>query len=486
MVDLLIEHGTVVTMNDSRAIIEDGAVAIDGDTITAVGPTDELTEDYDADRVIDADGHAVLPGLIDAHAHVNDILIRGGVGTDRALHDWLLNVNKPTAAVMDAEDHATAAALYCLEAVRSGITTFVDNASGPEPGMWLREDIIDARLREYDRAGMRNVYAQEFIDRPVADTDDFAHFLESQQHKSSIEPTPTEPMDTDEALRGLESLIAEYHGTADGRQSVWPAPIYPWAVSPEGFLGSYELAEEHDVMTSTHASEIVHQERHHVSSVEYLNNMGYLGERTLLGHCVHVSERDIRLLAATDTKVSHNVLTNCALGSGIAPVPTMINYGVTVGIGTDNASASDTVNMINDMRFAAMVHKAHRRDASAMTAEKALEMATIDGAKTIGRADDLGSIDPGKSADIVLVDLEYPHMTPRPNVVSTIVYQAQGYEVDTVICDGSVIMEDGRVPGVEDAHPELLADARRAAEDVLHEAGLDDLRDRPWTSISDQ
>ncbi|MFB6299279.1 MAG: amidohydrolase family protein [Halobacteriales archaeon] len=474
-------------MNPEREVLPDGAVGIRDNEIVAVGPTDEVAAQHDAERRIDSSGHAVLPGFVDAHAHVNDILIRGGLGTDRALHDWLFNVNKPAAAAMGTEDHAIAAALYCRESLQSGITTFVDNAAGSLPGMLLDQETIEARLDVYRQSGTRNVYAQEFVDDTFSD-DRFRHFLVNQERKSAngdIDPNPgAEPTETDEALEYIESLIEEYHGSADGRQSVWPAPLYPWAMTPEGLQGAYAMAEDYDVMTTTHASEVRQQERFQISSVEYLNNADYLGDRTLLGHCVHVDERDIRLLRGTDTRVAHNVLTNHALGSGIAPVPTMLNYGLTVGIGTDNASASDTVNMVNDLRFAAHAHKAHRQDAGAMTAEKALEMATIDGARAIGREDELGSLESGKLADVALFDLEQTHLTPAPNVVSAIVYQAQGFEVDTVICDGRIVVDGRRVPGVDDAYPDLLEQAQACAAGVIERAGLEDLADRPWTSVS--
>ncbi|MFB6148951.1 MAG: amidohydrolase family protein [Halobacteriales archaeon] len=488
MLDIRIDHGRVVTMNPARDVIADGAVGIRDNEIVAVGPTDELAAEHDADRIIDASGHAVLPGFVDAHAHVNDILIRGGLGTDRALHDWLFNVNKPAAAVMTPDDHAIAAALYCRESLQSGITTFVDNAAGGLPGMLLDRETIEARLDVYRQSGTRTVYAQEFVDDSFSD-DRFRQFLINQQRKHTddgdIDPNPgAEPTDTEDAIEYIESLIEEYHGSADGRQSVWPAPLYPWAMSPEGLQGAYELAETYDVMTTTHASEVTQQERFQVSSIEYLNNAEYLGERTLLGHCVHVDERDIRLLAGTDTRVAHNVLTNHALGSGIAPVPTMLNYGLTVGIGTDNASASDTVNMVNDLRFAAHAHKANRQDAGAMTAEKVLEMATIDGARAIGRSGELGSLEAGKLADVVLLDLEHTHLTPAPNVVSAIVYQAQGFEVNTVICDGQFVVEDRQVPGIDDVYPDLLERAQASADGVIERAGLEELAARPWTSIS--
>jgi len=474
MVDLLVDSGTIVTMNPEREVIDDGAVAVDGGEIRAVGPAGDLRANYDADRVIDADDHAVVPGFVDAHAHVNDVLLRG-LGGDRALHDWLLNVNKPGIAALGPEEEAISAALYCTEAIRSGITFFVDNAAGTGPGMWLDADHREARLDVYRDAGLRTAFAQEFVDERLATDDRFERFLAATTaSRPASDPEPVEPLETAEALDRTEGLIEAYHAPED-RQSVWPAPIYPWAVSPAGLRGAYDLAERYDVMTSTHVAEVTQQERHLLSSVEYLDKVGYLGQRALLGHCVHLDERDVRLLAETDTKVAHNVLTNLALGSGIAPVPTMHGHGVDVGIGTDNASASDTVDMLNDVRFAAMVHDGVRQDPGAITAREALAMATVGGARVVGRADDLGSIEPGKRADLVLVGLDHPHLTPAPDVVSALVYRAQGFEVETVLCDGEVIMSEGTVPGIAERFPDLLDRAREAAAGITEEAGLSSL-----------
>ena len=234
-----------------------------------------------------------------------------------------------------------------------------------------------------------------------------------------------------------------------------------------------ELAARKDVMTTTHVSEVKHQTRaRSMSYVEYLDSVGYLGERSLLAHCVQLDERDVRLLSETDTRVAHNPLTNLKLGSGVAPVPTMTNYGVTVGLGTDNPSASDTVAPLSDLQYAALVHRGERRDPGAVAAETALEMATLRAARAIGRGDDLGSIEAGKLADLVLVDLDYPHLTPRRDVVSTIVFGTHGHEVDVVVRGGEVVMRDGTVLGLQDRYADLSRAARDRGQAVVDRAGL--------------
>lgn len=483
MSEIIIEHGTIITLNEDREIIEDGTIHIKDKEIIDIGTTEQIKLDGDADQTIDATNHIVLPGFIDAHVHVSDILVRG-TGTSRDLYDWLQNVKRPAVEAMSEEDHEIASALYSQEAIQSGITTFVENASGAADG--YPESVIEKKFGAYDAAGMRNVYAYVFADAEPRDehTTFMEHFMRKEPEVNHVPPEET-VNDTDTILSDIEATIQEYHESADGRQTVWPSPYWTEIVTPEALEGAYKLAEKYDVMTTTHTGESAEDEaRRDESSVEYLDHAGYLGERTLLGHCVNLSERDVRKLAVSDTKVAHNIKTNLALGDGVAPVPQMINYGVTVGLGTDNSTANNTVNMISDMQFADMVHKGVNKDATIMTAEKALEMATIDAAAAIGREDELGSLETGKLADIVLLDLDHPHLTPNLHPPSTVVYQAQGFEVDTVICNGDVIMENRSVHGINEEYPNLMSRANEAAASISDRTGLTSMQNSPWRSIS--
>jgi cytosine/adenosine deaminase-related metal-dependent hydrolase len=468
MVDILIENGIVVTMDEDRSILDPGSVAIRDKKIEAVGKKERIASEYGAEKTIDASQHVVLPGFIDTHIHVPDILSRG-IGKERKLYDWLVNFKKPFVAAMEISDHAVASVLYCHEAIRFGVTTFVENAGGTGSGYDL--DVIKTKLAEYDTAGIRNIYADGFMDKTSGD--EIEAMLDNLRKK---EPQINHPKDgfasTNDALDRIESLIEEFHGTADGRQSIWPAPYTAVNVTPEGLRGAYDLAEKYDVMTTTHTAESELQERSPLSNVEYLRNASYLGDRTLLGHCVQLDQHDIRLLAETDTKVAHNIATNLVNGSGIAPVPEMLNSGVTVSLGTDNACLNDTINPLSDMRLVDLVHKGSTRNPCAITPETVLEMATTEAAKAIGRKEDLGSIKPGKMADLILLDLDHSHLTPHTGIVETLVYQAQGTEIDTVICNGKVIMEDKTVLEIEHEYPELVEDANNRADSIANRAGL--------------
>ncbi|RQG94907.1 amidohydrolase family protein [Natrarchaeobius chitinivorans] len=466
---ILIENGIVVTQNDDREIIHDGAVAIEDDTIAAVGPTDEVAGAVDADRVVDASDHLVIPGLINAHTHVTDILLRGSCGTDRGLYDWLYNVKQPGTSVMTPDDHETAAALYCWEAIRSGITTFVENDAEMRYGA---TEMLESKFRAFERSGIRSIYARGVRDLPP--DEGFEALIETITAK---EPTVDHPdqheytAETDEWVAEVESLIDDYHGSADGRHEVWIAPVVIEAMTTEGLQESYRLAEEHDVMTTIHTAEAPEQEAGAISSIEKLSNIGCLGEHALLGHCVQVTDRDLRLLAKTDTRVAHNVGSNMALGNGFAPIPSMRDRGVTVGVGTDNSILSDQVNMLGDLRLAALAHKGHHRDPGVLPAQEVFDMATIEAARSIRKEDTLGSLEVGKRADVALLDVDHPQFTPLPDVIRALVYQARGTEFDTVICDGSFVMEDGEVSLTEE-YPDLRQQAIDAASRIVEESGL--------------
>lgn len=472
MTDLLISGGRVVTQDAERRVLDDGAVAIEGDRIAAVGPAAEVSANRDPVRTIDAAGHAVLPGLVTPHVHVSDILLRGGYsGENRTLFDWLYNVKRPGVAAMTVEDHRIAAELYCSEAISAGVTTFVENDAET---LWDSREPIDTKLDVYDESGIRGVYARGFTDLPVDGgyREFVAEFTQQEPDVNHPDPGLYE-VDADTALSQAADLHDEYHGAGDGRLGVWVAPVVVEGMTTEGFRKSVAFARDRDVMTTTHVSESELQEADRtVSSVEYLDGIDYLGEHTLLAHCVHVDDRDVRRIARSGTRVTHNVAANLKLGSGVAPVPSMRRQGVPVAVGTDNPSVSDTISPLADARMVSMVHKGYADDPGLLPADRVLDMVTIEGARAMRRGDDLGSLEAGKLADVVLVDLERPHMRPAADLASTLVYQAHGTEVETVVCNGEVVMDEGRVTTID--RSDLLADADRAASEVADRAGLAD------------
>jgi atrazine chlorohydrolase/5-methylthioadenosine/S-adenosylhomocysteine deaminase len=470
MTDLLVTNGRVVTQDADRRVVDDGAVAVAGDEIAAVGPADEVAADVDADRVVDADGGAIVPGLVNPHTHVSDILLRGAFAEDRGLLDWLYNVKRPGVLAMTPDEHTLAATLYCIEAIRAGVTTFVE---ADTEVVWDDWSTIEAKLDAYDRSGVRSVYGAGMVDRG-ADAAFRDLVTDIQARETGVDHPPLELFveETDDVLAEVESLI-ETHHDPEGRQSIWPAPVVVPTTTGRCFREAYALAEEHDVMTTAHVAEAEAEERRDISSIEYLRNVGYLGERALLGHCVQTDERDVRILARTGTSVAHNYMANMRLATGVAPVVAMHDAGVTVGLGTDNTILNDTVNPLSDARAMAGGHKGYHRDPGVVPAQRAFDMVTIEAAGAIGRADDLGSLEAGKQADIAVVDLNHPHLTPCPDPVFTLVHAVQGFEVDTVVCAGEVVMEGREIRSFDASVDDVVARATETAADLVERTGFE-------------
>ncbi|MDY7105604.1 MAG: amidohydrolase [Actinomycetota bacterium] len=475
---LLIENAAVITMDPARRVISPGYVAIADDRITGVGPMAERPDAGSA-RVIDATGHAVLPGFVNAHTHSLDLLLRGGLCDDRRLYDWLANVVLPGCKVYGDAEIETAVGMYTLEALRSGITTVVDSVEVPFDE-WL--PTAELMTRAYGRSGLRTVLAQMFYDQMPA------HLAELLAGISSRPPTEDVDLgavaDLGAILGRLDEVIGRYHGTLDGRLSMWPSPGVAVLCSRDALIGARDLARRRGTMTTLHLAESPHDERQcGLSSVEYLGHIGFLGPDVLAAHCVQTGTGDVRVLAETGTRVATNPVSNLFLGNGIAPVAELLAAGVKVGIGTDDANCNGTVNMVGDLKFAALAQKGRYRDPAALTAERALEMATIGGAEAIGMAEHIGSVEVAKKADLAIMDLRGSHLFPRQSLASAIVYQATGDEVDTVIVDGRIVME-GRRPVWLDAEEEreLVARAQACSDRVAREARLPARSDAAWRS----
>ena len=474
MQTLSIQHGTLVTMDQYRRVLGDSWVHVQDGRIVALGVHAESVPPP-ADRVIDARGKVVLPGFINAHTHVNQILLRGGPSHGRQLHDWLFNVLYPGQKAMRPEDVAVAVRLYCAEAVRSGITTINDNAdSAIYPGN------IEAAMAVYGEVGVRVVYARMFFDRMDGRIQGYVDALKARSPQVELCSIMEE---TAVAKDRITALSDQYHGTAGGRISVWPAPASTPAVTVEGMRWAQAFARDRAVMWTLHMAESDHDERlHWMSPAEYMECHGLLDERLQVAHCVYFDRKDVRLLHRHNVKVASQVVSNAYLGSGVAPVPEMVERGMAVGIGTDDGNCNDSVNMIGDMKFMAHIHRAVHRDADVLTPEKILEMATIDGARSLGMDHEIGSIETGKRADLILLDLRHPQTTPHHHLAATIVFQAYGNEVDTVLIDGNVVMENRRLSFLPpERELAFLEEAQSRATAILQRANM--VANPAWRSL---
>jgi atrazine chlorohydrolase/5-methylthioadenosine/S-adenosylhomocysteine deaminase/melamine deaminase len=462
---LRIDNVRILTMDDARSIIDPGFIAVDQDRIIALGQM-ASAGNHPASAVVDGGGKVALPGFVNAHTHAIHNLLRGGPSDDRRLYDWLLNVLYPGVNAYTAADAKVAAELFVYESVTAGITTFVDNAD-----LGQVDFLADETISVYRDRGVRAIYARMFSDYTPPHLEDYITAIE--QREPSLE-RPDVVESADEALASIEALINRHHGTGDGRIQVWPSPGIAVFTSREGLLGAQELGRRTGTRVTIHVAESTFDRMQHgMSSIEYLSSIGFLDDRTLCGHCVHLDANDIRVLKRSGASVANNVVSNMFLASGIAPVAEMLLAGIPVGLGTDDCNCNTSVNMLADMKVAALAQKVRYLDSSAITAYEVLEMATIRGARAVGMADDIGSLEVGKKADIVLVDCSAPHMTPHHDTASVLVYQANGSEIDSVYVDGVPLMTGRRVAWLDDeGERELARSAQRVSSGVISRAGL--------------
>jgi 5-methylthioadenosine/S-adenosylhomocysteine deaminase len=272
-----------------------------------------------------------------------------------------------------------------------------------------------------------------------------------------------------------------------GRVQVGVAPNMIWAVDEKGYRLTRQLADEEHALITTHVAETTFEletaaARYGQTDTEFLSDIGFLGPDVLAAHCVHCKPHDIRILLHHKTKVAHNPCSNMYLASGCPPIPEMLLAGVTVGLASDGPASSNNHSLFQAMKFAALIQKGFHQDATIMTAEKVLEMATIDGARAVGLEAEIGSIEPGKKADIVVLDFNNAFMTPIHHPVSAIVYSALGNEVSTVMIDGRLVMKDGVVTSVNESA--VRQTAQRHADDLARRSGSDRFKKRPWRSIA--
>lgn len=452
---MIFENATIITMNPRREIVTHGAVAVTGREIVAVGKRDRIVEQHPEKRRIDCRGNVLLPGLIDTHVHTAQAMLRG-CADDLRLLDWLFKRVWVLQGSYTEEDGQASAALCALEMIKSGTTGFIESMLAERYG-------FDGVAEVIVRSGMRAAIGKIVMDRPS-----YAR-SEIQMHPGMVE-------DGETSIRNTVAAYDRWHGKGDGRLQVWFGPRTPGGVTPELYDELSRLARERDMGITIHLSEVREDLDYAASQgfrspAEFALAHGLLGPRTVLAHFVWSDEADWRLLAQTGTHVSHNPASNSKTATGIAPIVPMTASGVNVSLGCDGGPSNNTYDMIRDMRLAAYLAKLREGDAAAAPAEMMLEMATINGARAMGLGDQVGSIEVGKRADLIVVNMDAPHLTPAWDPVSTIVYAATGDDVDTVMIDGRLVMQGRKVLTLDEEA--ILEDARRRYREVAQRGGLD-------------
>jgi len=457
--DLLLTGGSVITVDDDRRVLEPGAVAIAGDRIVAVGTPEELAE-YQAVRTIDCTGKAVIPGLIDAHNHLMESLGRS-LGEGMALWPWLRDFDWPYAIAISSDEAQIATTLGAIEAIRAGTTTIVDNFYAPTD-----LDTTLAVAAAIDGAGLRAAVARGILGEvtPIAERGGLAVDLFRYS--------------TDEEIAITTAAIEAY--PPGGRVEVWPAPLNIPYNDQDLVRRSVALARELGTHWHTHCSEAaidpdLYVEEFGIRPVAWLYQEGLLGPEATLAHAIFLDEAEVEACGETHTGIAYNPVSNQYLASGVLRLRDLRSSGAVVGLGTDGPCCNHRQDMFEVMKQAVLLQRVSTLDPTVSNAEEALEMATREGARYVGI--DAGVLAVGKLADVVVIDLEQPHLTPHNRTVAAIVYAARGSDVVYTIVGGRIVYEDGSCTLVDEA--QVMREATVRSRELIERAGLEPLL-VPW------
>ena len=419
--------GAHVLLEDYTIKVAD--IAVQGTEILAIG---NIPADFTPERTVDGKDHFAVPGLINGHTHASMTLLRS-YGDDMELMDWLNNRIWPTEAKMVEKDIRVGGELALLEMIKSGTTAFAD-MYGPH-----MESVIEATIK----AGIRGVIARGAI----------GLFPAGRQ-----------------ILEDNVNLYENYHGAGDGRITIMMGVHAPYTCPPDFCKYARELAGKHNIPIHIHMSETQAeikqiQEQYGKRPFKYIEDLGLFDFPTIAAHCVWLDDEDIAIMKKHNISVIHNPGSNMKLASGVSPVPKLIKEGINVALGTDGASSNNNLDMLEEIRLAAMLHKVNELDPLAVPAHEALKLGTENGAKAL-LLDKTGVLAPGCKADIVLYDLNRTEWCPRHDLVSLLVYSANSSSVDTVLCDGKIIMEKGEVLTLDEER--ILHEAQEVAMDLVN------------------
>jgi 5-methylthioadenosine/S-adenosylhomocysteine deaminase len=430
-VDLLITGGAVVTMDGEQRLYDNGFVAIRGERIVAVGDAAALQAgNYRAKQTIEARGKAVLPGLVNTHTHIPMVLFRG-IADDLILQDWLTKYIFPAEAKNVTRDFVVAGAqLGLAEMIRGGTTTYVD--------MYYFEDAI---AEETKKAGVRAVLGETVLDFPVPDNKTWA-----------------------EAMAYSEKFLKRWQGDPLITPAI--APHAPYTVSTQHLNEVRALAERLDAPIVIHLAEAPTEteymaKTYQTRSVPYLEKLNFLSPRVIAAHVVHVNDEEIAILKRREVGVGHCPQSNMKLASGAAPIPQMLKAGLRVGLGTDGAASNHDLSLWEEMDTAAKLHKLIANDPTVVSAREALALATMGGARAAHLEKEIGSLEAGKRADLILVDLSASHLTPMYNIYSHLVYAAKAADVSDAIVNGRVLLRNRRLLTINEEAAKAKARAYR-------------------------
>lgn len=411
---ILLHDISIIPVTGQTQIIEKGFIVIEDNLIAAIGSGGIDTKGYDL--IIDGKGKVVLPGFINTHTHAAMTLLRS-YADDLPLMEWLQTKIWPLEEKLTADDIYWGTMLAIVEMIKSGTTTFAD--------MYFHMDEV---ARAVDNSGMRACLARGMV---------------------GVGP------ESEKALMESKDLADKWHNRGDGRITVMLGPHAPYTCSPEYLARVAALAGELGLGIHIHVAETRGEvgdmiKAYGKTPVELLRDAGLFNNHVLAAHCVHLSDNDIAILAEYGAAVAHNPESNMKLASGIAPAPQLLTAGITVALGTDGAASNNNLDMLQEMRTCALLHKVNSMDPTVLPAYKALEMATVNGAQALGLGDQAGRLEKGYKADMIIIGLEAAHQIPRYDIVANLVYAGQASDVETVIINGKIIMHDRQMKTIDE------------------------------------
>lgn len=422
---ILIKNTTIIGNE-----IKKGSIFLEDNKISSL--KDNLNS-KDAETVIDGEGKVLIPGLVNTHTHLPMTLMRG-LADDLVLDTWLNDHIWPTEANLDGELCYAGAKLACAEMIKSGTTTFND--------MYF---FMDHVAQAVDESGIRGNISYGMLDMG-----------DEEKRKAEYK----------ESLR----IIDKCHNTAGGRIKVSLGPHAPYTCSTELLSWVRKKASQLGVRIHIHVSETEFEVKNIIDTYqarpfEYLDRIGFLDDDVLAAHAVWPSDNEMEIIKEKGVNISHNPISNMKLASGVSPVAKMMDKGINVSLGTDGAASNNNLDMLEEMKIAALQQKVTTFDPTVLKADDAFKMATIGGATALGLADEIGTIEVGKKADLVLVDMKAPHLTPYRHPISHLVYAAGGGDVDTVICNGQILMQERELLTMDEKA--VIEEAEEATRDLM-------------------
>lgn len=449
----LIEDAIIVTMDPRRRVIEGGSILVEDGRIAGIGRPGAKKLGK-AERRISAKGMAAIPGLVDTHLHLAQSLLRG-CADDLSLVEWLRQRVWPIQGSFTREDGRVSAELSMLEMIRSGTTSFVGVDVVSRYG-------FDGIAEAVNSAGMRGALA-----KTVMDTAGYGR-------KGSIMPAGLVE-EKEACIREAKSMIRKWNGTRGGLVRTWVAPRSLGGCSRELYEEVAELAKQQKTRVTMHLAEVREdvkyaKENFGMTPFEFIERVGLARPQSLFAHMVWLTDSDVRRVARTGANVAHCPSSNLKLASGIPRVPELLSAGANVGLGCDGAPCNNSYDMIREMKLAAVIQKGRLLDPLTMPAATVLEMATVRGARAMGMESEVGSIEEGKKADLVLIDLRKPHLTPYRDIVSNIVYSAMGSDVDTVMVDGKLLLRRGEALTLDEER--IVGRAQRRQDQLISRSGV--------------